>query len=147
MRVRSLCAAGLALGVLLAPPAAPASAKDFRPGDVRICGMKSCVAIVDQTVLVDLARFYYGGSAPAGVRAPRLGAPYFELKYSNGYVTGVAATARLDRFRSGGINMNQFNMESWYRVAARAALGLRKLAAGLKPLRVTGTTIGRWRVG
>jgi len=147
MRLRRLLTPSLVLGALLLTAAAPAGAKGFRPGDVRLCDATRCVAIVQQPVLSALARFYYGGPAPAEVRAPRIGAPYLQLEFSNGYVTGIAASARLDRFRSGGVNMGQFSMERWYRVPANVALGLRRLAAGLEPMRVTSTTIGPTRYG
>ena len=89
-----------------------------------------------------LSRFYYGGPAPAEVRAPQLGAPYFQLKFRNGYVTGIAATPQLDRFRSRGVNMGRFKLEDWYRVPKPVAAGLRKLAATMRPLRASESTIG-----
>jgi hypothetical protein len=147
MRIRLLCASALALGVLLPAVAVPAGAKDFPPGDLRLCSAARCVPIVDQSLLRALTFFYYSGSAPAETRAPRIGAPYFQLKASNGYLTGIAATAQLDRFRSNGVNMGRFTMEDWYRVPARVALGLRRLAAAMQPLRVTESTIGPTRYG
>ena len=147
MRLRTLCVTGLLLGALLATSATPAGAKAFQPGDVRICNARHCVPIMDQTLLNTLARFYYGGPAPSEARPPRLGAPYFQLQYTNGYVSGIAATGRFDRFRSGGVNVTQFGEDSWYRVPPRLAQGLRRLAAGLKPLRVTSSTFGPTRYG
>ena len=58
-------------------------------------------------------RFFYSGPAPAEIRAPRRGAPYFQLEFGDGDVTGIAATARLDRFRSRGVNMGQFGEDTW----------------------------------
>jgi hypothetical protein len=127
--------------------AAPAAAKQFRPGDLKLCNNDRCVSIVDQSLLDGLSRFYYGGPAPTEVSKPRLGAPYFQLKFTNNYVTGVAATAQLDRFRSGGVNMGQFGPDDWYRVPAKVARGLRKIAAGMKPLRVSESVIVRTRYG
>ena len=147
MRMQALLTAGLAAGLLLTACLAPAGAKDIGPGGLRLCGERSCVSIVDRSLLSIISRFYYGGPEPAETRAPRVGAPYFQLKFSNGYITGIVATAQLDRFRSGGVNMGQFSMEDWYRVPAKAALGLHKLAAKLRPLRVTETTIGPTRYG
>ena len=112
---------------MLPAAAVPAAAKDFRPGDVRVCNAVRCISITDTATLRALSRFYYGGPAPAEVRAPRLGAPYFQLKFRNGYVTGIAASAQLDRFRSGGVNMGQFTLQDWYRVPKPVAAGLRKL--------------------
>lgn len=142
MRTRWLLTAGLVLGVLL-PSAIPlASAKDYGPGDLRLCNAKRCAAIVDENVLKAFSPIYYGRPAPpTEVRAPRVGAPYFRLEFRNGYVTGIAATARLDRFHRPGFTLRQFGPDRWYRVPPIAARGLRALAAGLKPLRVTKTTI------
>ena len=79
-------------------------------------------------MLDSLAAFYFGGPAPAEVRPPKLGAPYLQIRFSNDYVTGIAATAQLDRFRSRGVNMGQFGIDSWSRVPAKLARALRKLA-------------------
>ena len=142
MRTRTLRTTVLAAGLLLTAFAAPAAAKEFKPGDLRLCNARSCVPIVDRGVLNALSRFYYGVPAPAKTRAPRVGAPYFQLRFSNDYVTGIAATKQFDRFRSFGVNDDQFNLEDWYRVPPKAALGLRKLAAKLRALHVTRSTIG-----
>ena len=133
------------IAALLLP--ASASAKDFRPGDVKLCDEQTCVVIGSRQVLDSLADFYFGGPAPAEVRPPKLGAPYLQLRFGNGYVTGIAATAQLDRFRSGGVNMGQFGVDSWYRVPAKLARALRKLAQPLHPRRVTRSTLGRSRYG
>jgi hypothetical protein len=141
MRNRWLCTAGFVLGALIPTAITPASAKDYGPGDLRLCNAKNCAAIVDENVLKALTRVYYGQPRPAEVRAPQVGAPYFRLEFRNGYVTGIAATARLDRFHSPGWTLSQFGPDRWYRVAAIAARGLRTLAVGLEPLRVTKATI------
>ena len=121
--------------------AGSASAKDFRPGDLRVCGAENCVSVRDQAVLNSFDRFYYSGPIPASARAPELGVSYFELKYRNGYVTGIAATPRLNRFLSYGVNTGQFARGRWFRVPPRAAHGLERLTAGLKPLRLTRSAI------
>ena len=113
-----------------------AVAKDFRPGDLRVCGRDHCVPLVDKNLLRVLDRFYWGeGSVP---RAPRvgLGAPGYELRFKNGYATGMVATARLDRFRSYGVICGRFVRGQWYRFPSRAALALRKLTVHLRPLQV-----------
>jgi hypothetical protein len=125
----------VALGVLLATP--QASAKDFRPGDLQVCGKARCVPIVNRAVLPVFSAFYWGeGRAP---RAPRVlvGAPAFELRFGVDYVSGIVATKRLDRFRAYGFNCGRFQRGKWYRVPARAVQQLRRLTASLRPLRVT----------
>ena len=122
-----------------------ATAKDFRPGDLRVCNARRCVPITNRAVLPLLGAFYYG---PRGVHvAPpaRIGAPAFELRFRNGYVTGIAASARLDRFLSYGVNVGRFRRGVWYRLPARLAAELRKLTAGLKPLRVTRDSLAKSR--
>jgi hypothetical protein len=137
-------AAALVLATALTfPPGA--TAKDFRPGDLQICNAKECVAIADQAVLNALSSFYYGGPQPARTRAPRLGAPSFQLKFTNGYVTGIVASARLDRLLSYGVNLGRFHKGAWYRVPDRAARELIRLTESLKPLRVTRAALRKSR--
>jgi hypothetical protein len=131
--------AALAVGVTAA------QAKEFRPGDVRVCNAKRCTAIADPVVLPQLSAFYYSSEQPPAVRAPRLGAPYFELRYRNGYVTGIVAGARLDRFLSYGVHLGHFERGTWYRVPADASLELRELTAGVAPLRLTRAAVARSR--
>jgi hypothetical protein len=122
-----------------------AAAKDFHPGDLRVCNAKSCVAITNQDALDAFDSFYYSGPPPHVVRRPRLGSSYFRLLYRNGYVTGIVATARLDRFLSYGVNTGQFPRGQWYRVPRRAASELRKVTAGMAPLRLTRAAIAKNR--
>jgi hypothetical protein len=143
MRTRWLRSAALALAALLLATAVTATAKDFRPGDLRVCSAETCVDIVDQGVLNALARFYYGGPSPVRVPKPRLGKPYFQLRFGNSYVTGIVAMDHLDRFLSYGVNMGQFAPETWYRLPARAAIELRRLTEGMPPLRVSWSAIAR----
>jgi hypothetical protein len=145
MRLRSVIAFAAVAAVLL--PCSAASAKTIGPGDIRLCNDHACIGIVDRGALRALSRFYYTAPAPAEVHAPRLGTPYFKLMFSNGYVTGIAASAQLDRFRTGGVNTAQFGPDSWYRIPPGLARSLRALAARLRPMRVTSSTIGPTRYG
>ena len=144
MRTRLLLTAALALGLLLSATVVPASAKEFRPGDLKLCNDQRCIVILDRSLLGGLSRFYFGAPA-AAARKPRIGSPYLQIASSDGHVTGIVGTARLDRFRSGG--MGRFSSDAWYRVPASVARGLRALAAGMKPLIATSSTIGRTRYG
>jgi hypothetical protein len=117
-----------------------AMAKDFGPGDLFVCNARHCVPIESRAMLPLLSRFYYSGHQPLAAPAVRIGAPAFELRFppkSQGYVTGIVATARLDRFLSFGVNMDRFAKSVWYRVPAQLALQLRRLTAELRPFRVT----------
>lgn len=130
--------------VLLLLPAA-ATAKDFRPGDLRICDARRCVPIVDSRVLPTLSAFYYTGKQPRRAGPPRLGARVFKLEFPNGYVTGIVAASRLDRFLSYGVNLGRFRAGAWYRLPARAAASLRALALRLRPLRLTRALVSQSR--
>lgn len=132
-----------ATSMLLVLPSA--SAKDFGPGDVRVCSATRCAAIVKRDVLPHLASFYYSGPAPARVRQPALGTPYFELRFSNGYATGIVATGQLDRFLSYGVYLERFDRNQWYAVPRTLAAELRRLTADLRPLRLTRAALAKSR--
>jgi hypothetical protein len=142
--VRGIVAALLAAAALAAIPAA--TAKDFGPGDLRVCSAHRCVPITTRAVLPLLGRFYYvDPHGPRVAPRPRLGAPAFELRFRNGYVTGIVATARLDRFLSYGVYLERFHRGVWYRMPARVSAELRKLTTGMTPLRVTRAALARSR--
>jgi hypothetical protein len=121
------------------------AAKEFGPGDLRLCDTKHCVPIVDLDAVQLLSRFYYTGPQPPRAARPRWGARAFELRFSNGYVTGVVGGAALDRFLSFGVHAERFRSSAWYRMTPAAARELRRLANGLVPLRVTPALVSRSR--
>jgi hypothetical protein len=131
---RALLVALVVATALLVLPAA--SAKDFQPGDLRLCNAKRCVAIVNRAVLKKLAEFYYGSYPLTTRHRPQHGAPYYQLRFRNGYVTGIVGTQRLDRFLSNGVNLGRFAPRRWYAVPRGASAELRRLAVGLRPLRL-----------
>jgi hypothetical protein len=122
-----------------------ASAKDFEPGDLRVCNVKRCMPIEDRRVLRMLSSFYYGPGSPVVARPPRMGAPAFELRFDNGYATGIVASARLDRFLSYGVHLGHFRRGRWYTLPARVSLELRRLAAPLAPLPLTPAAVAKSR--
>jgi hypothetical protein len=131
----------VAASVLLFLPSA--SAKDFGPGDLRVCNAARCVPIVKRNVLPQLGRFYYSGPPPAHLRAPALGTPYYQLRFRNNYVTGIVATGQLDRFLSYGVHLERFKANQWYSVPPRLSAELRRLTAGLRPLHVTRAALAK----
>ena len=134
----------LGASTLLVVPSA--SAKDFGPGDLRVCNATRCVAITSREVLPHLGSFYYSDAPLARVSRPALGAPYFELRFRNGYVTGIIATGRLDRFLSYGVHLERFARNKWYAVVPRVlSKELRRLTADLRPLRLTRAALARSR--
>ena len=127
MITRRVLVGMLFLASLTVSPAA--AAKAFRPGEVSLCTRQGCVSIRSQPVLNALGKFYYDSSQrPVRIGAPPAGARSFKLEFSNDYVSGIAAGPNLDRFRSGGVNLEQFSNGGWYRLPALVSSGLRRLA-------------------
>jgi hypothetical protein len=133
----------VATSALLVLPSA--SAKDFRPGDLRVCNQKRCVAIVSRDILPQVASFYYSGHRLRSVPRPALRVPYYELRFRNGYATGIVATRSLGRFLSYGVNSGRFAAGKWYAVPRRLAAELRRLTVGLRPLRLNRAALARSR--
>jgi hypothetical protein len=131
-----------ALPLLVLPTA---TAKDFHPGDLRVCNATRCIAIVNRPVLAQLASFYYDGPPPVRVRRPMLGTPYYELRFRNGYVTGIVATRRLNRFLSYGVNVQRFTRNKWYAVPRRTSVELRRLTHALRPYSLTRAALAKSR--
>jgi hypothetical protein len=125
--------------------AAGSAAKEFGPGDLRLCDTRHCVPIVDRDAVQLLSRFYYTGPQPTRTSRPHWGARAFELRFTNGYVTGVVGGSALDRFLSFGVHTERFRSKAWYRVPPAAARELRRLSSGLEPLRVTQALVSRSR--
>jgi hypothetical protein len=142
-KMRAFLVGFVAASALLVVPSA--SAKDFGPGDLRVCNATRCVAIVNRAVLPALGSFYYSGAPLAHVRRPALGTPYFELRFRNDYVTGIVATQHLDRFLSYGVHLERFARGTWYAVPRRLSAELRRLTIGLRPLGVTRAALAKSR--
>jgi hypothetical protein len=140
---RALFASIVAATALLAVPLA--GAKDFHPGDLRVCDAKRCVAVTSRAVLPQLGSFYYGSYGLTRLHRPALGTPYYQLRFRNGYVTGIVAGARLDRFLSYGVNLGRFVHGRWYAVPRRLSAELRRLTESLPPLRLTHAALTRSR--
>jgi hypothetical protein len=140
--MRVALAASVAVVALVALPAA--SAKDFKPGDIRICNADHCRAVVNRKALAVLARFIYEGrAAPARATRPHLGQPYYKLRYTNGYIPGIVATRDLDRFLSYGVFLGRFTRYHWYAIPAAASREFRRRTIGLRPLRLTRKAIAK----
>jgi hypothetical protein len=139
--VKALPVLLVAASVLLLLPSA--SAKNFGPGDLRVCNATRCVPIVKRDVLPLLGSFYYSGPAPAQLRAPALGTPYYQLRFRNNYVTGIVATRHLDRFLSYGVHLERFDANIWYAVPRRLSAELQRLTVGMRPLRVSQAALAK----
>ena len=139
--MRAFLVAFVAGLMLLVLPSA--SAKDFGPGDLRVCNATRCVPIVTRAVLPQLGSFYYSGPAPAHLGRPGLGTPYYELRFRNNYVTGIVATRQLDRFLSYGVHLERFTRDEWYAIPHPLSQELRRLTDGLRPLRLTRAALAK----
>lgn len=131
----SIIAAVVVACALLVVPAA--AAKEFHPGDLRVCGKARCVPTVNKRVLRILSSYYYGQTQIRQAAAVHLGTPGFELRFRNGFVSGVVSGASLDRFRGNGFYCGRFVRGRWYRFPREATALLKKLTANLRPLRVS----------
>lgn len=123
-------AAVVTLIVVFAPAA---SAKLFGSGDLRVCASGRCLPITSRPVLNEISVFYYGSASPVVAKSPNVRAPYVELQFRDGYVTGVASGSRFDRFLSFGVNVGHFAAGTWYAIPNRVAAELRRLASRLRP--------------
>jgi len=132
--MRTFLVAALVPILLTFVPAA--TAKEFEPGDLRLCNARNCVTIVDRALLRSLGAFVYTGAQPDRISAPKRGAAALQLRFDNGYVAGLIGGRRFDRFYSFGVFCGRFVTGSWYRMPASSSLELRRLAAGHRPLRV-----------
>jgi hypothetical protein len=117
--------------------AAPSAAKDFGPGDLRVCGRHHCVPIMNAHLARIMSDFYWGDGRAPRAGGARRGAPGFELRFGDDYASGMVATKWLNRFRAYGFYCGRFERAKWYRLPPRAAAGLRKLTAGMRPQGVT----------
>jgi hypothetical protein len=135
--MRTIAFAALALVALVVAPLS--SAKQFDPGDLRLCNGSECAVLVDRDLLRRLSSFIYGHARPVRAAAPARGAPALELTFRNGYVAGLVGGTQLDRFRSHGVICGRFRKGWWYRLPPRVAHDLRRAAGRLTPLRFTGS--------
>ena len=124
------------------------AAKGFEPGDLRICNAKRCIPIMNRPALTALGAFYYIGTRPPSVapRAP-LGAPSFELRFDNGYVTGIVATPQarpLPELR--GQHSAGSTLDAGTGSTRKAARELRRLTVRASgPFRLTRAALARSR--
>ena len=126
-------AAIVALAALVA--AGTGLAKEIRPGQVRVCNDAKCPAIFDAGALRAFSAFYWGDARVERTAAPSRRAPAFTVKLT-GRLIGVVAGRRLDRVLVYGVYCGRFRRGAWYRLPERAAMGVRRLTAGLVPQRV-----------
>jgi hypothetical protein len=65
------------------------------------------------------------------------------LRFRNGYVTGIVATRRLDRFLTYGVIDQRFARDTWYAVPRKLSEEFRRLTVVLHPLRLTRAALAK----
>lgn len=80
-----------------------------------------------------------------GYHRPALGTPYYELRFRNGYLSGIVGAQRLDRFLTYGVHDQRFSRDTWYAVPQPVLAALLRLTDGLRPLRLTRAALAKSR--
>jgi hypothetical protein len=106
-----------------------ASAKDFQPGDLRICGAVHCRVVTDPVESEAFGNLLYGSGSVMRARTPPVGSPVFQVRTKNGPL-GAIITAKSIRVH--GLNCGRFQRGRWYRLSP----ALRHLTTGLRPKRL-----------
>ena len=112
--MRTFLVALVAAAALLVVPSA--SAKDFGPGDLRVCNAKRCVPIVEARRAAAARRLLL---QRPGALTRRPGSRRSERRTTScasGTATprGIVATRQLDRFLSYGVHLERFARDQWY---------------------------------
>ena len=110
--------------------ASSAVAKDFGPGDARVCDDVGCEPIMDRAAARQLASFLFAGPQPERVWHPAPGSPSFELRLRRGRVIGDVGGRWLNRARVPTLNCDRFSGRGWYRLPSDLARELRALTEG-----------------
>jgi len=104
-------------------------AKEFPPGDLRICGAKHC-RILTPAQSNAFSAVLWGDSQVVRAPTPRVGSAVLQLRYPNG-PAGAIITPR--SIRVAGLNCGRFERGKWYRLPKN----LRGLTDGLEPRRLS----------
>jgi hypothetical protein len=123
--MRFALGAALALGILLA---APAAAKEFPPGSLRICGASACRTATAARSNA-FSALLWGDAPVARAPTPWVGSPVFQLRFEDGPVGAIISPTAI---RVHGLRCGRFQRGRWYRLPKT----LRGVTAGLKPIRL-----------
>jgi hypothetical protein len=108
--------------------AAIASAKEFPPGGLMVCGATQCRVVTDSQSEA-FSSLLWGDRPLSRAPTPRVGSPVFQLRVKDGPL-GAIITATAIRVH--GLNCGRFQRAKWYRLPA----SLRGVTAGLGPKRL-----------
>jgi hypothetical protein len=123
--MRLALSAALAAGLLVGPSA---SAKEFPPGSLRICGAAECrVATVAQSKA--FSDLLWGNRRVARAPTPRVGSPVYQLRFPSGPVGAIISPTAI---RVHGLICERFQRGRWYWLPP----SLRGVTAGMTPIRL-----------
>lgn len=107
---------------------APASAKEFPPGSLRICGAAECrVATAAQSK--GFSDLLWDNRPVARAQIPRVGSPVYQLRFPNGPAGAIISPTAI---RVHGLICERFQRGRWYWLPR----SLRGVTAGMTPIRL-----------
>jgi hypothetical protein len=128
--MKTLLSTLAATALFLAVPAA--SAKEFQPDDLRLCGARQCRVLNDGATNRRFGSFLYGDGRVVLAPTPKVGSAVFQLRFRD-RPAGVILNETSARVH--GLNCGRFRRGHWYHLPA----ALRGLTTGLKPKRLRAT--------
>jgi hypothetical protein len=108
--------------------AAGASAKEFPPGSLRICGATRCRVVTDAQSRT-FSALLWGDRPVTPAPTPRVGSSIFQLRFQNGPAGAIISATAI---RVHGLNCGRFRRGRWYRLPA----SIRRVGNGLEPKRL-----------
>jgi hypothetical protein len=116
----------VAAGALLAVLTAPAAAKEFPPGSLRICGLTACRTATDAQSNW-FSALLWGDRPVRPAATPPVGSPVFQLRFPNGPLGAIVSPTAI---RVHGLYCGRFRRGVWYRLPR----SVRGVTAGLEPI-------------
>jgi hypothetical protein len=102
-----------------------ASAKEFPPRGLMVCGATHC-RIVSDAQSRAFSALLWGNRQVMPAPTPRVGSPIFQLRFREGPAGAIITAAAI---RVHGLNCGRFQRGRWYRLPP----ALRGVTGGLKP--------------
>jgi hypothetical protein len=121
MKLAAAIAAALAVAGI-------ASAKEFPPGGLMVCGAKQCRVVTDAQSRA-FSALLWGDRPVTPAPTPRVGSPIFQLRFKSGPAGAVISSSAI---RVHGLNCGRFLRGRWYRLPA----SIRGVGGGLEPKRL-----------
>lgn len=116
---------GMSLAACLA-----ASAKEIRPGELRVCGSKHCRVVKSPVQSRAFSSLLWGEGRVRRAPTPRVGSAVFQLRFERGPAGAIITATSI---RVAGLNCGRFQRGKWYRLPRN----LTGLTVGLAPRRLS----------